>query len=80
MWFTSSITVIGEALKSLFDLLKVNKEKQIETTVIKDKKDIEDANEDALKALKIASKYLEDMSFMDRVLFKRYYNNFLEDK
>lgn len=79
MWFTS-LTAVGEAIKSLFDFAKTNKEQQINTEVLQDKRDIDKANEYALKALKIADKYLDDMTLKDRLFFKRYYNNFLDEK
>lgn len=79
MWFTS-FTVIGEAIKSFFDFAKTNKEQQINTEVLSDKKDIEDANKQALKALKIANKYTDCMRMKDRYLFKHFYNNFIEQK
>lgn len=79
MWFTS-LTAVGEAIKSFFDFAKTTKEQQINTEVLHDKRDIDKANEYALKALKIADKYLDDMTFKDRLFFKRYYNNFLDEK
>lgn len=79
MWFTS-LTAVGEALKSLFDFAKTTKEQQINTEVLHDKRDIEEANESALKALKIAYKYLDDMTLKDRLFFKRHYNNFINEK
>lgn len=79
MWF-SWLTVVGEAIKSLFDLARTNKEQQINTEVLSDKRDTEDANKEALKALKIADKYTDSMRLKDRYLFKHFYNNFLEEK
>ena len=79
MWFTS-LTAVGEAIKSLFDFAKTTKEQQINTEVLYDKRDIDKANDYALKDTKIADKYLDDMTLKDRLLFKRYYNNFLDDK
>lgn len=79
MWFTS-LTAVGEAIKSLFDFAKTTKEQQINTEVLSDKRDIEDANKEALKALKIADKYTDSMRIKDRYLFKHFYNNFLNGK
>lgn len=69
-----------DMLKSVFDFASTAKENQSETEVINDKKDCEQANNDALKALKIAGKYKEYFTMKDRILFKYFYSEFLKEK
>lgn len=69
-----------DALKSIFDFASTAKENQSETEIINDKKDCEQANNDALKALKIADKYKEYFTMKDRILFKYFYSEFLKEK
>ena len=69
-----------DALKSIFDFATTAKENQSETEIINDKKDCEQANNDALKALKIADKYKEYFTMKDRILFKYFYSEFLKEK
>ena len=69
-----------DMLKSVFDFATTAKENQSETEIINDKKDCEQANDDALKALKIADKYKEYFTMKDRILFKYFYSEFLKEK
>lgn len=69
-----------DMLKSVFDFASTAKENQSETEVINDKKDCEQANNDALKALKIADKYTEYFSVKDKIIFKYFYSEFLKEK
>ena len=69
-----------DMLKSVFDFAVTAKENQSETEIINDKKDCEQANNDALKALKIADKYKEYFTMKDRILFKYFYSEFLKEK
>lgn len=69
-----------DALKSIFDFASTAKENQSETEIINDKKDCEQANNDALKALKIADQYKEYFTMKDRILFKYFYSEFLKEK
>lgn len=69
-----------DMLKSVFDFAATAKENQSETEIINDKKDCEQANNDALKALKIADKYKEYFTMKDRILFKYFYSEFLKEK
>lgn len=69
-----------DALKSIFDFATTAKENQSETEIINDKKDCEQANNDALKALKVADKYKEYFTMKDRILFKYFYSEFLKEK
>lgn len=69
-----------DALKSVFDFATTAKENQSQTEIINDKKDCEQANNDALKALKIADKYVEYFSVKDKIIFKYFYSEFLKEK
>lgn len=77
MW---SIEAISRAIKSFFDFASTVKCEQINTEVLNDKHDIEEANRDALRALKIADKYTELMTIKDRFLFRHFYSSFLKEK
>ncbi len=78
--FAKSIEAVGNAIKSVFDFASTAKENQSETEIIKDKNTCEEANEHALKALKIADKYKDYFSMKDRLLFKYFYSEFLKEK
>lgn len=69
-----------DVLKSVFDFATTAKEHQSETEIINDKNDCEQANNDALKALKVADKYKEYFTMKDRILFKYFYSEFLKEK
>ena len=77
---SSIIKAVSDAFKSVFDFATTAKENQSETEIINDKKDCEQANDDALKALKIADKYKEYFTMKDRILFKYFYSEFLKEK
>ena len=75
-----AVEAASNAIKSVFDFAATAKENQSETEIINDKKDCEQANNDALKALKIADKYKEYFTMKDRILFKYFYSEFLKEK
>ena len=77
---SAAVEAVSNAIKSVFDFASTAKENQSETEIINDKKDCEQANNDALKALKIADKYKEYFTMKDRILFKYFYSEFLKEK
>ena len=77
---SAAVEAVSNAVKGLFDFASTAKEHQSETEIINDKKDCEQANNDALKALKVADKYKEYFTMKDRILFKYFYSEFLKEK
>lgn len=75
-----AVEAVSNALKGIFDFASTVKCEQINTEVLNDKHDVEEANRDALRALKIADKYTESMTIKDRFLFKHFYSSFLKEK
>lgn len=69
-----------DTLKGVFNYASTAKEHQSETEIIKDRRDIDEANKDALRALKIADRYKENMTIKDRFLFRHFYSEFLKEK
>ena len=78
--FSAAVEAASNVIKSVFDFASTAKENQSETEIINDKKDCEQANNDALKALKVADKYKEYFTMKDRILFKYFYSEFLKEK
>ena len=77
---SAAVEAVSNAIKSVFDFASTAKENQSETEIINDKNDCEQANNDALKALKVADKYKEYFTMKDRILFKYFYSEFLKEK
>lgn len=75
-----AVESVSGALKGIFDFASTVKCEQINTEVLNDKHDVEEANRDALRALKIADKYTESMTIKDRFLFRHFYSSFLKEK
>lgn len=75
-----AVEAVSNAVKGIFDFASTVKCEQINTEVLNDKHDVEEANRDALRALKIADKYTESMTIKDRFLFKHFYSSFLKEK
>lgn len=75
-----AVEAVSNALKGIFDFASTVKCEQINTEVLNDKHDVEEANRDALRALKIADKYTESMTIKDRFLFRHFYSSFLKEK
>ena len=75
-----AVEAVSNAVKGIFDFASTVKCEQINTEVLNDKHDVEEANRDALRALKIADKYTEPMTIKDRFLFKHFYSSFLKEK
>lgn len=75
-----AVESVSGVLKGIFDFASTVKCEQINTEVLNDKHDVEEANRDALRALKIADKYTESMTIKDRFLFKHFYSSFLKEK
>lgn len=75
MW-GSAIAALGEMFAKLFEWRTSEVEHQSETEVIKDKKDYKKANEEAVKAFKVAEKYKDDMTLKDRICFVQHCRRF----
>ena len=75
-----AVEAVSNAVKGIFDFASTEKCEQINTEVLNDKHDVEEANRDALRALKIADKYTESMTIKDRFLFRHFYSSFLKEK
>ena len=75
-----AVEAVSNAVKGIFDFASTVKCEQINTEVLNDKHDVEEANRDALRALKIADKYTESMTIKDRFLFRHFYSSFLKEK
>ena len=74
--FSGFLTAMTETLGKLFEWRTCTLEHESETEIIKDKQDYKKATNIAEKIIKIAQCYKPEMSFIHRIEFSRYVEQF----
>lgn len=69
---------ISHAVKSVADLMKVNKENQSESEIIKEKRAYKEGLDIAEKMIALMGKYIEGFSEADKKKFAKLYDDFME--
>ena len=81
MWATLTATVskaVGDVTKSVFDFMSKKKERQSETEIIKEKRELKKATNIAEEMWSIAFRNIDSFSEKDKERFLKLYDDFID--